>query len=213
MISSLLPTPAKELQLSQKPKTQRQLRVIAGQWRSRVIDFPEVEAIRPTPDRVRETLFNWLRYDISAARCLELYAGSGVLSIEALSRGAAHITVIDQANQATTSIRNNLKMLGADSDKFELVTADAIPWLQKNADKSWDLIFLDPPFANDDLFQLLSLINDAQCLTPDGYVYFESGRVIESAQLPAGWALHKSKKSGAVFYALCHQFDDQCHNQ
>lgn len=182
----------------------RKLRIIGGDWRRRHIVFPDVTAIRPTPDRVRETLFNWLVGEIHGARCLEPFCGSGILSIEALSRGAKHCTMVDQSKDAIHTLTANLRELNANSNRFTCMQTDARSWLKtgskeglKDHANSFDLIFLDPPFADDDI---LDLVTDClELLSPDGYLYVETPRPLPPSD---AYHIHKQKKAGAVHYAL-----------
>lgn len=178
----------------------RRLRIIGGEWRSRQIQFANLEEIRPTPDRVRETLFNWLKADIRGARCLEPFAGSGVLSLEALSRGAQHCTILDRQPQAHSALMTNLRALGAATDRYRCELADARHWLTNYIGPPFDLIFLDPPFVDDDLAELLTQLMQPTLLAEAGQVYVESGRQLEHA--PNGTRIERQKKAGAVHYAL-----------
>lgn len=178
----------------------RHLRIIGGEWRSRQIQFPDLEEIRPTPDRVRETLFNWLRADIHGARCLEPFAGSGVLSLEALSRGAQHCTILDCQPQAQSALMSNLRTLGAAPDRYHGELADARRWLKTYNGPPFDLVFLDPPFVDDDLLELLTQLVKPILLAEGGQVYVESGRQLE--HVPKGTRIERQKRAGAVHYAL-----------
>lgn len=178
----------------------RRLRIIGGEWRSRQIQFPDLEEIRPTPDRVRETLFNWLRADIHDARCLEPFAGSGVLSFEALSRGAQHCTILDAQPQAQNALMTNLRTLGAAPDRYQCELADARHWLTNYNGPPFDLIFLDPPFDDGDIAELLTQLMKPILLAEGGQVYVESGRQLE--HIPNGTRIERQKRAGAVHYAL-----------
>jgi len=178
------------------------LRIIGGDWRSRKISFAHNPAIRPSPDRIRETLFNWLQYSIPGARCLELYAGSGILSLEALSRHASHITIVDRAADVIAAIKTNLTLLKAEPGQYECIQASALTWLSSQ-ENTWDLIFLDPPFKSQELESLLPIIATNKLLKPDGYVYLETPKAIEQQDLPEGWHIHRNKKAASVHYCLC----------
>jgi 16S rRNA (guanine966-N2)-methyltransferase len=178
----------------------RRLRIIGGEWRSRQIQFADLEEIRPTPDRVRETLFNWVKADIHGARCLEPFAGSGVLSLEALSRGAQHCTMLDCQPPAHHALMSNLRTLGAATDRYLCELADARHWLTKYNGPPFDLIFLDPPFVDDDLSELLTQLMRPTLLAEAGQVYVESGHQLE--HVPIGTRIGRQKKAGAVHYAL-----------
>lgn len=176
-------------------------RVIAGQWRGRSLGFPDGEGLRPTGDRIRETLFNWLQSILIGARCLDAYSGSGALAFEALSRGAASVTALDTATEAIQQLRSNATLLQA-SD-IDIQQADARQWLQRHArGPRFDIIFLDPPFGHDLLEESCQLIADGELLSPTGQVYLEAETPLDTLTLPAGWRLNRAKKSGSVYYGL-----------
>lgn len=175
------------------------LRVIGGAWRGRKIHFPPVEAIRPTPDRVRETLFNWLQRDIAGARCLDLYAGSGALGFEALSRGAAHVVFVDVEPAVTRHLATTLAALG--SDRAQVVQSDAARFLA-GAPQPFDVVFLDPPYADRALSAACRLLDQSGWLRPGGLAYLEDPASAGPPELPAGWTLLRSKRAGEVGYHL-----------
>jgi 16S rRNA (guanine966-N2)-methyltransferase len=179
------------------------LRIIGGRWRGRKIAFPPLAAIRPSPDRVRETLFNWLQAHVAGARCLDLFAGSGALGIEALSRGAAHVTFVDLAPQVGRHLTQTLQQLGCDTASFDMarvVVADALRFL-KGTPQPFDIVFLDPPFASDLLAQVCAELARGW-LAPTGYVYVESPAAAGLPALPPGWNVHRTKRAGQVGYHL-----------
>src|SRR5580765_2823023 len=155
------------------PNPANRVRIIGGSWRSRTIRFPPVEGLRPTPDRVRETLFNWLGQDMSGWRCLDLYAGTGALSLEAASRGAALAVAVERNRSAADAIAAAKATLSADA--LELHVADARTFIMREA-RRFDAIFLDPPFDDDPWDWLLPAC--AGRLEPRGYLYAEAGRAI-----------------------------------
>jgi 16S rRNA (guanine966-N2)-methyltransferase len=175
------------------------LRVIGGAWRGRKIHFPPVEAIRPTPDRVRETVFNWLQQDISGAHCLDLYAGSGALGLEALSRGAARVVLVDVEVAVTRHLSQTLEALGC--DRGQVVHSAAARFLAGTAEP-FDVVFLDPPYADRALFDVCRLLDQRGWLRPGGLAYLEGSASAGSPQLPAGWELLRSKRAGEVGYHL-----------
>ena len=146
------------------------LRIIGGQWRSRKLPFVDAVGLRPTPDRIRETLFNWLRSDIHGASCLDLFAGSGALGFEALSRGAKPLVFIEKDRLATEQLRQNLDLLNASALVFQ---TDALDYLSTQATDALDIIFLDPPYRKGLLDKSLTLINDKALLKPQGLIYLE----------------------------------------
>ncbi|SER19475.1 16S rRNA (guanine966-N2)-methyltransferase [Solimonas aquatica] len=173
------------------------LRVIGGQWRSRLVEFDPASGVRPTPDRVRQTLFDWLAPRIEGARCLDLFAGSGALGIEALSRGAGSCCFVEEGHRQANAIRNALLLLHA--QHAEVVELDAIYYL----DQTWhryDLVFLDPPYGKGLLERALAELPRA--LKPQGsHVYLEwpEGK---QPELPAGYSLVREKQAGQVCFAL-----------
>ena len=178
----------------------RTLRIIGGNWRGRKITFPQKDAVRPTGDRVRETLFNWLMHDIHGARCLDLFAGSGALGIEALSRGAESVVLVEQNRLVAKSIEANLEKLGAADGSWDVETRDAYQWI-KTQQQPFDIIFLDPPFDDDSLPTLLNDIDENHIARH--YLYIETGVELTPDKLPAGWRIDRQKRAAAVHYALC----------
>ncbi len=184
--------------LKQK-KSSGQLRIIGGRWRGRKLDFPALEGLRPTPDRVRETLFNWLQPSIHGARCLDLFSGSGALGLEALSRGARQVVMVDKARAAVKQIEQHLKTLEASNS--EIHQADADNFL-KGAARPFDIVFLDPPYQSDALIPCCQQLEQQGWLNPDAYIYLEISSRDELPPLPQQWGLLRSKKAGDVSYHL-----------
>ncbi len=183
------------------------LRIIAGQWRSRKLTFPDVTGLRPTADRVRETLFNWLQDTIAREDCLDLFAGSGACGIEALSRGARHVTFVDSASAAVQAIRANLQLLKAEG--YALFCDDSLRWLQSASragsqpvPAQYGLVFIDPPFSSDLLSRSAHALEQSGLLRDGALIYLEWAQDIPSAGLPATWQLLKSKRAGAVNFCL-----------
>ena len=170
------------------------VRIIGGAWRGRVIRFPSVEGLRPTPDRVRETLFNWLGQELTGKRCLDLYAGSGVLSLEAASRGAALAVAVDR-NRALIEALNATRTLLGDA-ALETRVADAQAFLAAER-RRFDVIFADPPFRDDPWPWLLP--GCATRLAPGGVIYAEAGRTLTA---PPGLASWRRARAGQVHYHL-----------
>jgi 16S rRNA (guanine966-N2)-methyltransferase len=182
------------------------LRIIGGNYRGRKITFPDVPDIRPTPNRIRETLFNWLTPHLAGARCLEPFAGSGILSIEALSRGARTATIIDKSSRIIQHIEQQLISLGMDPTRISLHQDDAINWLKQQSGlttRSFDVVFLDPPFATKLLDKTCDLLAQSDLLSIPAWVYLESDVALSPASLPPGWLLYRQKKAGSVHYGLC----------
>ena len=177
------------------------LRIIGGQWRGRKIAFTEVEGLRPTSDRVRETLFNWLAPSISKARVLDLFAGSGALGFEALSRGAAEATLVETSALVCKQLSAAAQTLQA--DHCRVINQNAEAWITQNfIQPEYDLVFLDPPFANDTLPDLLIQLEQSGCLKKDCLIYIESGCALPDNIIPQQWQAHRHKKAGQVFYYL-----------
>ena len=175
------------------------LRIIGGAWRGRRVHFPPVEAIRPTPDRVRETLFNWLQMDVAGSRCLDLYAGSGALGLEALSRGASRVVFVEVDSGAARHLSQTLQDLQC--DRGAVVTADVKRFLA-GPSEPFDIVFLDPPYADRALADICSRIEQGGWLRPGGLAYLEDAAAAGPPVLPPGWTLLKSKRAGAVGYHL-----------
>jgi 16S rRNA (guanine966-N2)-methyltransferase len=176
------------------------VRIIGGEWRSRLIDFPDVEGLRPTPDRVRETLFNWLGQDLTGKRVLDLFAGSGVLGLEALSRGAAAAVLVDRSADSVRLMKANAASLGA--SRAEMVQCDAIEFLNRPRGLPFDVVFVDPPYASGLATAALDRLTPH--LAPDGVVYAESAAPLSHA----GWTVVKSGRAGAVCYQLLRRNGD-----
>ena len=186
----------------QSPKTthSNQLRIIAGLWRGRKLNFPEVEGLRPTGDRIRETLFNWLAPEIQGARCLDLFAGSGALGIEALSRGASISVMVERDTKAENQLRDNLDLLHAEAGR--IIRDDAVGLLKKgNQDKPYHIVFIDPPFQLNLWQAVIDALEMGNWLADNATIYIESGRD-NDYQPPINWQLHRDKYAGVVSYRL-----------
>jgi 16S rRNA (guanine966-N2)-methyltransferase len=175
------------------------VRIISGTWRRRRLRVPDVHGLRPTPDRVRETLFNWLADSIGGARCLDLYAGSGALGFEAASRGASKVLLVEKHERAVACMRQQARDLGA--EQVEVVHADVGRWLQGPA-TPFDIVFLDPPFGSADLGELCERLQRGSWLAPGALVYLETGVSQGTVDLPAGWQCLRRQKAGQVMYHL-----------
>ncbi|MEQ1598752.1 MAG: 16S rRNA (guanine(966)-N(2))-methyltransferase RsmD [Methylotenera sp.] len=171
-----------------------QVRINAGVWRSRLLKFPDVEGLRPTPERVRITVFNWLGQDLTGKTCLDLFAGTGAFGFEALSRNAKNVTMIEHSNLAFKSLIQNQQLLKAEN--CQIFTQDALQFLVHNTQK-FDLIFCDPPYNKGWLTKLLPILN--QHLNENGLIYAEAEFEIKSDE---NWQVIKQNKAGNVFYHL-----------
>jgi len=181
-------------------KHHNRVRIIGGEWRSRIIEFPDALGLRPTPDRVRETLFNWLGQTLTNQHCLDLFAGSGALGFEAASRGAASVTMVEKDRAAADALTHNQTKLSATTCK--IIRGDALKFIASSTEK-FDVIFVDPPFASQLLPQLLPLL--ANKLAPTGVIYAEWGEPLVDllARHPAaGLSIVKHGRASAVHFAL-----------
>lgn len=179
-----------------------QIRIIGGKWRSRKIKFPDSEGLRPTADRLRETLFNWLQNSIYDAVCLDAFAGSGILGFEALSRGAKQVLSLEKSYQIAKQVKENAKILNAENLFIE--NTDALCFFKKTELK-FDFIFLDPPFKENLLDKCLALISEKQLLKAEGKIYIE----FDKQQIVAGlnaWQVLKETKAGNVRACLLSEF-------
>lgn len=215
-----------------------QLRIIGGQWRSRKIEFSDAPGLRPTSDRNRETLFNWLMPSIHGARCLDLFSGSGILSLEAISRGASHVVAIEKSKKVAKKITEQAFKLG--TQQIQVINDDCLRWLKKNAihsnesieytqpetkmqepldcivpnntkhQQAFQICFIDPPFYKETIEKTIALLNESNLLEPDALIYLEHETQL-STQVPANWERLKEKSSGQVYYAL-YQYNDTNHH-
>ena len=177
-----------------------QLRIIGGSWRGRKLGFPDVEGLRPTGDRIRETLFNWLAPEIQGARCLDLFAGSGALGIEALSRGAELGLLVERDGKAAAQLRENLELLK--TERGRIINSDALNFLQRaNAEDPFHIIFIDPPFQLNLWQAVIDALEAGNWLANDATIYIESNRDA-LYQIPINWQLHRDKHTGQVNYRL-----------
>ena len=181
--------------------TANRVRIIGGQWRSRIIRFPPAIQIRPTPDRVRETLFNWLGQRLDGRSCLDLFAGSGALGFEALSRGASRVVMVERERKAADALRESAKLL--DARDAEVRDGDALDYLKRST-QTFDVVFIDPPFASDLAARCLARL--APRLNPGARVYVESA---EALILTPPWRALREDRAGAVRYALLEHAPEQ----
>ena len=184
-----------------KNKNKRnRVRVIAGEWRGRYIDFPDISELRPSSDRVKETLFNWLMPFLENGRALDLFAGSGALGIEALSRGAAFVCFVEKNNDASNAILKNLEKLNAQNG--QVINQDAFFYLESYKLDDFDMIFLDPPYALIEPLTLIKLLDKKLSPTKACRLFYEHSSEIDANTLPDNWSLLKQKKAGQVFFHL-----------
>jgi len=177
----------------------RRLRIIGGRHRGRRLEFPAGIDIRPTPDRVRETLFNWLQPRIDGARVLDLFAGSGALGLEALSRGAAHATFVEQDRRAGAAIEALAREW--QESEVRVLSGDALAWLARANDTAYDIVFLDPPYESELAGQAAAALARGW-LAPDARVYVERRARVALPEMPSGWRELRAGRAGEVGYHL-----------
>ena len=186
----------------QRTKRQSAVRIIGGESRRRLLRFPEIKGLRPTPNRIRETLFNWLRDEVEGKTCLDLFAGSGALGFEALSRGAARVILVERNASACRALAENAKLLRAEN--AEIHHASAWDWLRQTRQPpaSIELVFLDPPFAGGLLPQACETLERSGLLAQPALIYLEAETEVRPQQLPENWAMEKTGAAGDVHYFL-----------
>mgnify|MGYP003634864369 FL=1 len=177
-----------------------QLRIIGGEWGSRRFNFTEQPGLRPTPDRVRETLFNWLSGDIQGARCLDLFTGSGALALEALSRGAGWALAVDLNRDVVSTLRSHLTTLNCSN--AEVRQENGLAMLGTPPAEPYDIVFIDPPFHQDLLEPACAALEANGWLSEDALIYLESEKSPGRQSLPGNWQLHREKRAGQVWYSL-----------
>ncbi len=183
-----------------KPKA-HSLRIIGGQWRGRKLTFADAPGLRPTADRVRETLFNWLQAKVAGSACLDLFSGSGALGLEALSRGAAHVTFLEKSPAVAKVLDQQLILLQA-NPKADVMQIDAVQYLETTHALTFDIVFIDPPFAHN-LWQICcDKLKDGQCLNPNALIYVEQDKKSPALDLPQNWEVIKHKTAGNVRFQL-----------
>ncbi|AFJ97781.1 16S rRNA (guanine(966)-N(2))-methyltransferase [Cronobacter sakazakii] len=176
-----------------------QIRIIGGQWRGRKLPVPDSPGLRPTTDRVRETLFNWLAPYLVDARCLDCFAGSGALGLEALSRYAADATLLEMERGVAQQLQKNLATLKSSAAK--VVNTNTLNFLNQNGEPH-DIVFVDPPFRKGLLEETLNLLETRGWLAPQALIYVESEVENGLPPVPASWQLHREKVAGQVAYRL-----------
>ncbi len=176
------------------------IRLISGQWRGRRLPVLAREGLRPSTDRVRETLFNWLMYDVAGARCLDLFAGTGALGLECLSRGADSALFVEVDQSVAAQLQQNLQTLNA-LETGEVLNQNALDFVGRAAPQPFDLVFLDPPFDSDLLVRVMTRLQDNGWLTEGALVYVEQASKQDPQQTP-GWTIFKEGKAGHSRYTL-----------
>ena len=178
------------------------LRIIGGAWRGRKLVFPDVEGLRPTPDRVRETLFNWLQPIIAGAHCLDLFAGSGALGLEALSRGAASVVMVERDGGAVQQLRENIAVLK--TTHAQVIQRDALEFLNSGRGDAapFDVVFLDPPYLKNLIDPCCAALEHGGWLKASSDLFIEAERELQTFALPAGFEHIRNKHAGQVGYHL-----------
>ena len=174
------------------------VRIVGGEWRRRILRFPDAEGLRPTPDRVRETLFNWLGQDLDGLSCLDLFAGSGALGFEAASRGAAKVVMVEQSAKVAAALEANARLLDAGA-RLQIVRADAVKFASSlsAAGSRFDVLFLDPPYKQGWIERLAPVL--PQLLADDGALYVEAEHPVDAC---GAWQTVRNGRAGQVFYQL-----------
>ncbi|MBY8035988.1 16S rRNA (guanine(966)-N(2))-methyltransferase RsmD [Vibrio fluvialis] len=184
---------------SQKRAPSGQVRIISGLWRGRKLPVHDAEGLRPTTDRVKETLFNWLAQDIPHAKCLDLFAGSGGLGFESASRQAEKVTMLEMNPQAFVQLKTNIAALKASN--IEAVNTDTLAYL-KQPGQAYDVVFIDPPFRQGLLQETVRLLEQNGWLAANAMIYIESEKELPLTELPESWQLYREKLAGQVCYRL-----------
>ncbi|KXU39276.1 16S rRNA (guanine(966)-N(2))-methyltransferase RsmD [Ventosimonas gracilis] len=187
--------------MKKAPPAQRQIRIIGGQYRGRKLSVPDQDGLRPTPSRVRETLFNWLAVPIVGALVLDVFAGSGALTVEALSRGAKRVLALDNNRIACAVIREHIKRLNC-SGQIELHQADALHFLRDKTHNPFDIVLLDPPFNQGLLPRCAKRLEEGDWLAENALIYCESEAPAARLGVPANWQALREKQAGLVHYSL-----------
>lgn len=184
---------------TQKKTSAGSVRIISGLWRGRKLPVHHAEGLRPTSDRVKETLFNWLAQDIAQAKCLDVFAGSGGLGFEAASRQADIVTMLEYNPEAYRQLQSNISSLNATN--LTAVSCDALQHLAKPG-TPYDVVFLDPPFHKGLLAQVITLLESNNWLAENAYIYIETEKALQLEGIPEHWSLHREKTTSQVSYRL-----------
>ena len=194
-----------------KKKSQQQInhiRIIAGHWRGRKITFTNAPGLRPTGERIRETLFNWLAPYIETSHCLDLFAGSGSLGLEALSRNALSVSFVDNNPKAINEIHHNLQVLEANN--ATTIHKNAFDYLSESSDENsnsnFNIIFVDPPYAQFHLSEISKQLEKLLHKQKQTWIFYEHDKPLKANSLPCNWHIEKEKKAGNVFYYLIKRF-------
>jgi 16S rRNA (guanine966-N2)-methyltransferase len=184
-------------------KASGHIRVISGQWRGRKLPVLNCDGLRPTTDRTKETLFNWLSPYITQTRCLDAFAGSGSLGVEALSRQANYCVFYEKDKSAARQIQENLQTVAADLTSYRVIQGDTLQMLSKlNGDEKFDIIFVDPPFNKGLALKTIERVHDNHWLADDGLIYIEVELGAANYAVPSSWTMLKESKTKQLCYRL-----------
>ena len=173
------------------------IRIIGGKWRGRKLSVLDKQGLRPTTDRVKETLYNWLMPVIQSSVCLDCFSGSGSLGFEAASRGAQNVTLLEKDKQVANQLKKNKQLVACDN--VEIYSTDTFQWLDKPAQKQFDVVFIDPPFHQSLIEKTVQLLENNHWLTSSAYIYIESETNHDlTSYIPSNWYLHREKTAGQV---------------
>jgi 16S rRNA (guanine966-N2)-methyltransferase len=182
---------------------QNEVKIIAGKWRGRKIHFLPENTLRPTPSRVRETIFNWLAPEIVGARCLDLFAGSGILCFEALLRGAEEVMALEINPKNSHRLNENAKEIGEVAEShLEIVQTDCLKWLKNSSPSIFDIVFVDPPFDLKVGLECFNLLENYGWLQSTAWISHETNEPISEDDLPENWTIWRNKRAGQVYYML-----------
>lgn len=176
-----------------------QIRIISGQWRGRKLPVPDSPGLRPTTDRVRETVFNWLAPVLHGARCLDCFTGSGALGLEALSRYANEVIMLEYERNVAEQLRKNVQTLK--SEQAKVIQTDSLQYLAQPG-QPFDVVFIDPPFRRGMLAECCQLLEQNNWLSAEAYIYIEAELEAGELPVPQSWRLHREKTAGQVAYRL-----------
>ncbi len=182
-------------------QSENTVRIIGGQMRSRKVHFSDVAGLRPSPDRIRETLFNWLQPVLGGAHCLDLFAGSGVLGFEALSRGAASMVLVERHAKILACLREQVVALSL-QQRCQVRDAEVLQYLRGSPEQACDIVFLDPPYRQGLLTESCELLADGGWVHSGTRIYLEAERELGEPQLPQGWTMLRSGSAGQTGYFL-----------
>lgn len=178
------------------------IRIIGGDWRGRKLPVLDQNGLRPTSDRVRETLFNWLQFEIAGKRCLDVFAGTGALGFEAKSRGAREVLMLEKSEQVARQLTQNSELLKAQAIKIQ--TADSLQYLAHNTEQGFDVVFIDPPFNLNLVQPTLDALFDKGWINHQAWLYIEQEKKLDWPTLPSGWQIYREKTTSQTRFALWH---------